>query len=61
MRAETTKNRLERVVPYSASTGVLMMSRYLLPRGALSDRRGQHVATAAPQTSRQALVADFSA
>jgi integrase len=49
VRAETMKNRLEWVVPYSASTGVLMMSRYLLPRGSLSDRRGQHVATAAPK------------
>ena len=61
MRAETTKNRLERVVPYSASTGVLMMSRYLLPRG--SPERPQRSARryCRTQTPRQALVADFSA
>jgi integrase/recombinase XerD len=35
VRAETTKNRLERVVPYSASTGVLM-STYLAQRARLS-------------------------
>ncbi|MFI6063306.1 tyrosine-type recombinase/integrase [Streptomyces sp. NPDC051286] len=39
VRAETTKNRLERVVPYSASTGVLM-SAYLAHRAAVSRARG---------------------
>ena len=32
VRAETTKNRLERVVPYSAPTGVLL-SQYLRAPG----------------------------
>jgi integrase len=40
VRAETTKNRLERVVPYSASTGVLL-SGYLAHRAGLSRARGQ--------------------
>jgi integrase/recombinase XerD len=35
VRAETTKNRLERVVPYSASTGVLL-SEYLAHRAGVS-------------------------
>ncbi|WP_331763646.1 hypothetical protein [Streptomyces anthocyanicus] len=35
VRAETMKNRLERVVPYSASTGVLM-SAYLAHRATIS-------------------------
>lgn len=39
IRAETTKNRLERVVPYSAPTGVLM-SRYLIHRALVSRARG---------------------
>ncbi|WP_459548635.1 tyrosine-type recombinase/integrase [Nocardia sp. X0981] len=39
VRAETTKNRLERVVPYSASTGVLL-SQYLVHRSAISRARG---------------------
>ena len=39
IRAETTKNRLERVVPYSAPTGVLL-SRYLAHRATLSRARG---------------------
>ena len=39
IRAETTKNRLERVVPYSASTGVLL-SGYLTHRATLSRARG---------------------
>src|SRR5204862_5363077 len=39
VRAETTKNRLERVVPYSASTGVLL-SGYLAHRATLSRARG---------------------
>jgi integrase/recombinase XerD len=39
IRAETTKNRLERVVPYSASTGVLL-SQYLAHRALLSRARG---------------------
>jgi hypothetical protein len=37
IRAETTKNRLERVVPYSASTGVLL-SGYVSPLGHRRDR-----------------------
>jgi site-specific recombinase XerD len=39
VRAETTKNRLERVVPYSAPTGVLL-SEYLAHRAWLSRARG---------------------
>jgi integrase/recombinase XerD len=39
VRAETTKNRLERVVPYSAPTGVLL-SGYLTHRSTLSRARG---------------------
>ncbi|TDD13947.1 site-specific integrase [Nonomuraea diastatica] len=38
-RAETTKNRYERVVPYSASTGVLLSS-YLRHRATISRARG---------------------
>lgn len=39
VRAETTKNRLERVVPYSASTGVLLQG-YLARRARISRARG---------------------
>jgi integrase/recombinase XerD len=39
VRAETTKNRLERVVPYSAPTGVLL-SAYLAHRATISRARG---------------------
>ncbi|MCC5036476.1 site-specific integrase [Streptomyces sp. WAC 00631] len=39
VRAETTKNRLERVVPYSAPTGVLL-SGYLAHRARISRARG---------------------
>jgi integrase/recombinase XerD len=39
VRAEATKNRLERVVPYSASTGVLL-SGYLAHRAVISRARG---------------------
>lgn len=39
IRAETTKNRLERVVPYSAATGALL-SRYLAHRATISRARG---------------------
>jgi integrase/recombinase XerD len=39
VRAETTKNRLERVVPYSAPTGVLL-SQYLAQRASVSRARG---------------------
>jgi integrase len=39
VRAETAKNRLERVVPYSASTGVLL-SGYLAHRAGISRARG---------------------
>ncbi|MGP3943716.1 site-specific integrase [Streptomyces sp. 6N106] len=39
IRAETTKNRLERVVPYSAPTGVLL-SDYLAHRATISRARG---------------------
>ena len=39
VRAETTKNRLERTVPYSAPTGVLL-SGYLAHRAAISRARG---------------------
>ncbi|WP_406275748.1 tyrosine-type recombinase/integrase [Nocardia sp. NBC_00881] len=40
VRAETTKNRLERVVPYSAPTGVLL-SGYLAHRANISRARGR--------------------
>ncbi|MBR7839489.1 site-specific integrase [Actinospica durhamensis] len=39
VRAETTKNRLERIVPYSAPTGVLL-SGYLAHRATISRARG---------------------
>lgn len=39
VRAETTKNRLERVVPYSVATGVLL-SGYLTHRARISRARG---------------------
>ncbi|WP_028478938.1 site-specific integrase [Nocardia sp. CNY236] len=39
VRAETTNNRLERIVPYSAPTGVLL-SGYLTHRAKLSRARG---------------------
>jgi integrase/recombinase XerD len=39
IRAETTKNRRERVVPYSAATGVLL-SAYLAHRAMISRARG---------------------
>src|SRR6266511_375536 len=39
VRAETTKNRLERVVPYSAPTG-LLLAEYLRHRSTLSRSRG---------------------
>lgn len=39
VRAETTKSRRERVVPYSATTGALLQT-YLLERRALSHARG---------------------
>src|SRR5690348_5000215 len=39
VRAEVTKNRLERVVPYSAPTGVLL-SEYLAHRATISRARG---------------------
>jgi integrase/recombinase XerD len=39
IRAEATKNRLERVVPYSAASGVLL-SAYLRHRAGLSRERG---------------------
>ena len=38
-QAENTKNRMERVVPYSASTGVLL-SAYLAHRATISRARG---------------------
>jgi integrase len=39
IRAETTKNRLERVVPHSASTGVLLAD-YLTHRATINRARG---------------------
>jgi integrase/recombinase XerD len=39
VRAETTKNRRERIVPYSASTGVLLQG-YLAHRARISRARG---------------------
>jgi integrase/recombinase XerD len=40
VKAENTKNRMERVVPYSAATGVLLQS-YLVRRAKISRARGQ--------------------
>lgn len=40
VKAENTKNRLERVVPYSAATGVLL-SGYLAHRATISRARGR--------------------
>jgi integrase len=40
VRAETTKNRLERIVPYSAPTGVLLAD-YLAHRATISRARGR--------------------
>jgi integrase/recombinase XerD len=40
IRAQNTKNRLERMVPYSAATGVLL-SAYLAHRAAISRARGR--------------------
>ncbi|WP_324199176.1 tyrosine-type recombinase/integrase [Nocardia amamiensis] len=40
IRAETTKNRLERMVPYSAATGALLQG-YLAHRAAISRARGR--------------------
>ena len=40
IRAETTKNRLERVVPYSAPTGMLL-SQYLAHRASVSRAGGR--------------------
>ncbi|MEV4033737.1 tyrosine-type recombinase/integrase [Streptomyces umbrinus] len=39
VRAEMTKNRLERVVPYSAPTGVLL-TEYFVHRATISRARG---------------------
>jgi site-specific recombinase XerD len=39
VKAENTKNRMERVVPYSAATGVLLSS-YLVHRAGISRARG---------------------
>jgi integrase len=39
VRAETTKTRRERMVPYSAATGALL-AQYLTHRGTLSRARG---------------------
>ncbi|MFF7452524.1 MULTISPECIES: tyrosine-type recombinase/integrase [unclassified Streptomyces] len=46
VRAETTKNRLERVVPYSAPTGVLLAD-YLAHR-TTSSRPGGHCSCRSP-------------
>ena len=40
IRAETTKNRLERVVPYSAPTGILLSELPGAPSDAFSRARG---------------------
>jgi integrase/recombinase XerD len=42
IKAEHTKNRLERMVPYSVATGVLLSS-YLVRRAAISRARGTAV------------------
>lgn len=47
VRAETTKNRLERVVPYSASTGVLL-SGYLAHRAGTPGRDPEHTQLSRP-------------
>jgi integrase/recombinase XerD len=54
VRAETTKNRLERVVPYSASTGVLLAG-YLAHRATLSRSRGLLFLSESPRNYAQPL------
>ncbi|WP_234441270.1 tyrosine-type recombinase/integrase [Streptomyces scabiei] len=54
VRAETTKNRLERVVPYSAPTGVLL-AEYLAHRATISRARGQLFLSESRRNHRQPL------
>jgi len=54
VRAETTKNRLERIVPYSAAAGVLL-SGYLTHRAAISRERGALFLSESRRNHAQAL------
>lgn len=54
VRAETTKNRLERVVPYSAVTGALL-SGYLAHRATVSRMRGALFLSESRRNHGQAL------
>jgi integrase len=54
VRAETTKNRLERVVPYSAATGVLLFG-YLAHRATVSRARGPLFLSESHRNHGQAL------
>ncbi len=54
VRAETTKNRLERVVPYSAATGALL-SGYLSHRATVSRARGALFLSESRRNHGQAL------
>ena len=54
VRAETTKNRLERIVPYSVATSVLL-SGYLAHRAAVSRERGALFLSESRRNYAQAL------
>jgi integrase len=54
VRAETTKNRLERIVPYSAATGSLLAG-YLTHRGTVSRARGPLFLSESRRNYSQAL------
>ncbi len=54
VRAETTKTRRERIVPYSASTGVLL-SGYLAHRATISRARGTLLLSESPRNYGQPL------
>jgi integrase/recombinase XerD len=54
VRAETTKNRLERMVPYSAPTGVLLAD-YLRHRATLSRARGPLLLSESRRNAAQPL------
>jgi hypothetical protein len=56
IRAQNTKNRLERMVPYSAATGVLL-SAYLAHRAAISRARGRLFLSESRRNYGQQIVA----
>ena len=59
VRAETTKTRRERVVPYSASTGVLLAG-YLRHRSTLSRARGPLFLSESRHTTRHLCLTDLA-